>query len=110
MTTPRRQITNLADLAGKTIERAVMSDDDTKIFQVFKDNSFFYVHAFDMLEIDADTDIRDLMAVGLATPEEIAEEERLKAEQDQRWEAERKADRRREYEKLKVEFEPGPTS
>lgn len=126
MTMPRRQITDLDELAGKTIERAAKADYSDNIIIAFTDNTFAYFTTHDKtqgfghrrrdLVFDELVGVYERVEFGLATPDEIAEKNRLDAEWDRR-QQETEQRRKQEirdaewaaFQRLKLQFE-GPTS
>lgn len=113
MTTEFKQITHVAELAGKTIARAIFSGNDWAGI-VFTDNTYLYINCFTedidagdvYVECDNNPSLDDRCEMGVASAKHV-EENRLKEEEETRT---RKAalDRmeREQYERLKAKFEP----
>lgn len=112
-TPPRRQLTDLAELAGKTVARAVEFENRGEVKRgiVFDDNSFLFISMF---VIDEDVKwvtsmlrpgTEDLVAMGLATSEEVSVLEQQQQEIARTKELFERERDRREYERLRAKYE-----
>lgn len=108
----RKQITDLSELAGKTITFARSYSVDQRIVIAFDDDTFIKVkvdHWGDPPnpDINEPTSLSERVEMGVATPGEIAEMDRLRAEWKRRDEVNCIARERAEYERLRAMFGGG---
>lgn len=110
MTTERRQITDLDELIGKTIEWTFFSRLDDKMFIALTSNEFMFITTDDNFRIDDEPNFDELKEAGLATPETIARMERQRQEEVARRRQRDEANERYTYERLRAKFEGPKTS
>jgi hypothetical protein len=109
---PYEQLTDIWSLVGRTIERV---DEDCGVVLVFADRTYarFTVdHGYEagdsVVAIDEDApDFRERSRLGLVTAKEAEDHRAAEEAKGREREAIRAAERRREYERLKAEFEGG---
>lgn len=104
------QITDLEELVGKTVAKAIDFDEE-RLGLIFTDDTYLYIRPRSGYDGDASLEWDEMpdddehkVALGLMTREEY---DRLKAEQKIHNEALRQQHERREYERLKAKFEGG---
>ena len=104
-----KAITEIEDLAGKTIEKAAMLDGHETFGLLFTDKTYcsinvrFYggdTHKLE-LEVQDDLESNDLRDLGVINEDEY---QKLKTEEDAEWKVRCEANERSQYERLKAKF------